>query len=150
MLPQGALMLAAYITRASASLPLLPLLLLFVALFQMTWSFWPYFDIICLSLRITSSAVSSWSFKKRKGTEWGMPHPSAPLTCQVAHWWGTNGSSFLKILCLCVYMDGSGQDEAAAAAAWELQSAAVDLNWQTKDPSELKGALFIKLLLTYS
>lgn len=46
-------------------------------------------------------------------------------------------------------MDGSRQD-AAAAAAWEVQAKAVDLNWQMNDPGELKGALMIKLILIYS
>lgn len=89
------------------------------------------------------SAMSSWSFRKRKGMVAVIWYHSGPLNCQGAHWGGTYSSSFLKMyVSVC-------KDE-AASAAWDVQSAAVDLNWQKNDPTELKGALFIKLLSIYS
>lgn len=89
------------------------------------------------------SAMSSWSFRKRKGMVAVIWYHSRPLNCQGAHWGGTYSSSFLKMYVFVC------KDE-AASAAWDVQSAAVDLNWQKNDPTELKGALFIKLLSIYS
>lgn len=85
----------------TSSSPLfLPRLLLFS---KITWSFGYCFLYQFPKFANHLSAMPSWSFRKRKGIVAGMLHPSGPLSCQGAHWWGTNSSSFSKILCLCVY-----------------------------------------------
>lgn len=101
-------MLAAYATQRHPRLFFLP--------FSASCRSFPSTSLKALAIAFHIGSLSLWITwqpclpghleRERKGRVGDMLHPSGPLNCQGAHWWGTNSSSFLKILCLCVMVAG--------------------------------------------